>query len=212
MALRISEIFFSLQGEGPLIGYPTFFIRLYGCNLNCNWCDTSYAREGNNFTEKSWEEILKIWKTNYHQIPYVALTGGEPLLQEEIYNLISLFLKKGAILTLETNGSLSIAKVPPEVIILLDLKTPSSGMENFNLYENLMYLQKKDAIKFVIKNERDFRWSLDRIEEFNLLERVPCFFSPCSPYLAPEKLANWILETKKPIRFQIQIHKLLKLK
>ncbi|MGC9140936.1 MAG: 7-carboxy-7-deazaguanine synthase QueE [Caldimicrobium sp.] len=212
MSLKISEIFFSLQGEGPLIGVPTYFVRLFGCNLSCSWCDTPYAKEGSNYEKKEISEILLLWKENYALIPYVTITGGEPLLQEETLELIKTFLLEGAILVLETNGSLSIKNIPEEVIVIMDLKTPSSGMERFNNLENLQFLKKDDALKFVIKDERDFHWSLSVIEEYDLFSKTNCFFSPCEPFMPPEKLAKMILEVKRPIKFQIQLHKFLKIK
>ena len=212
MSLKISEIFFSLQGEGPLIGVPTYFVRLFGCNLSCSWCDTPYAKEGSNYEKKEISEILLQWKRNYAFTPYVTITGGEPLLQEETLELIKTFLLEGAILVLETNGSLSIKNIPEEVIVIMDLKTPSSGMERFNNLENLQFLKKDDALKFVIKDERDFHWSLSVIEKYDLFSKTNCFFSPCEPFMPPEKLAKMILEVKRPIRFQIQLHKFLKIK
>jgi len=212
VTLKISEIFFSLQGEGPLIGVPTYFVRLFGCNLSCSWCDTPYAKEGNNYEKREISEILLEWKKNYAFTPYVTITGGEPLLQEETLDLIQAFLLEGAILVLETNGSLSIKNIPEEVIVIMDLKTPSSGMERFNNLENLQFLKKDDALKFVIKDEGDFHWSLSVIEKYDLFSKTNCFFSPCEPFMPPEKLAKMILEVKRPIRFQIQLHKFLKIK
>lgn len=212
MSLKISEIFFSLQGEGPLIGVPTYFVRLFGCNLSCSWCDTPYAKGRGKYEEKEIHEIISHWKKNYPHIPYVTITGGEPLLQKGTQELIESFLSEGAIIVLETNGSLSIEKVPDEVIVVMDLKTPSSGMSEFNNLENLKFLKKDDALKFVIKDERDFYFSLEMIEKYDLLLKTNCFFSPCEPFMKPESLAKMILEIKKPIRFQIQLHKFLKIK
>ncbi|MFN3567494.1 MAG: 7-carboxy-7-deazaguanine synthase QueE [Caldimicrobium sp.] len=212
MSIKISEIFFSIQGEGPFIGYPTLFIRLYGCNLNCSWCDTPYAKEGEQFFEKTCDEILNFWIENYPNIPYITLTGGEPLLQEKSLDLMKALLKKGALVNLETNGSISLEKVPKEVFIVMDIKTPSSGMTHFNYYENFKYLNKKDVVKFVIQDEKDFEWSLDLIEEFSLWSKVCCLFSPVYGVMDPTELAKLILDTKKPIRFQVQLHKLLSLK
>lgn len=212
MSLKISEIFYSLQGEGPFIGYPTLFIRLYGCNLNCSWCDTPYARRGENYTVKSSSEIIHFWKENFPELPHITITGGEPLIQEESLELMDKLVKKGAIVTLETNGSVSIKEVPSSVYIVMDLKTPSSKMSLYNNYENLNFLQKKDCVKFVIKDEEDFYWSLKIVENYNLLSKTSCLFSPVYGTLSPKKLANLILQTKKPLRFQIQLHKLLEIK
>lgn len=212
MSLKISEIFYSLQGEGPFIGFPTLFIRLYGCNLNCSWCDTPFAKEGNNFFEISIKEILSFWQKNYPEIPYITITGGEPLLQKESLALMEAFLKKGAIVCLETNGSLSIENVPKDVVIVMDIKTPSSGMTLFNNYNNLNFLKKKDVVKFIIQDRKDFDWSLEIIDKYALLSRVICLFSPVYGIMPPQDLSNLILMTKKPIRFQIQLHKFLNLK
>lgn len=212
MKLKISEIFFSLQGEGPLVGYPTFFIRFFGCNLDCSWCDTLYAKKHGTYYELEIQEIIDLWKRNYSEIPYITLTGGEPLLQKGVFPLIESFLKEKAIICLETNGSLSVKEISERVIKVVDFKTPSSGMENFNFYENLNFLDKKDALKFVIKDRNDFEWALKKIEEFELFEITQVFFSPATPFLSPQVLAEWILEVKKPIRFQLQLHKILKLK
>lgn len=212
MSLRLSEAFFSIQGEGPLVGFPTFFVRLYGCNLNCSWCDTPYAREGDSYKIVTPEEILHIWKENYAEIPYVTITGGEPLLQRESLKLIHLFLEREVKVLLETNGSLEIKEVPKEVLIVMDVKTPSSGMSHYNYFENFKYLKEQDAVKFVIKDKSDFDWSLEIISKFDLLKRCTCFFSPASPYLSPRELALLILEIRKPLRLQIQLHKILNLK
>jgi len=211
VTIRLSELFFSLQGEGPLVGFPTFFVRLYGCNLSCSWCDTPQARGGFPFEEKSIDEIISFWQENYPKIPYVAITGGEPLLQKESILLMRSFVAQGAKVLLETNGSLSIREVPQEVLIVMDVKTPSSGMVDFNLWENFKYLKKGDALKFVIANREDFWWSLEIIDTYNL-EEFTCFFSPAYSLFSPQELANLILETRRPLRFQIQLHKFLGIK
>lgn len=211
--LKVSELFFSLQGEGPLVGCPTFFIRVFGCNLDCKWCDTPYAKEKENgYLEIEVSEIINLWEKEYPEIPYITITGGEPLLQKEVYFLIENLLSKKAVICLETNGSLSVEKVPEEVIKIVDFKPPSSGMEKFNFYENLNFLSKKDVLKFVIQDRKDFNWALNKIEEFRIFEITQVFFSPAVPFLTPQTLAQWILETKKPIRFQFQLHKFLNLK
>lgn len=212
LSLKISEIFFSLQGEGPLVGCPTYFIRLFGCNLDCCWCDTQYARKGNNYQILTISDILNHWEKNYPYIPYITITGGEPLLQQEVYALMEEFIKKRCIVVLETNGSLDIRKVPKEVIKVVDIKTPSSKMEKYNLYTNVNYLNHKDAVKFVIKDEEDFQFALDKIKALNLITKTQVFLSPVYSELSPKTLAHWILKTKLPIRFQFQIHKFLDLK
>ncbi len=212
MKLKISEIFFSLQGEGPLVGWPTIFIRVFGCNLHCKWCDTPYAKGEGMYREIELQEILNFWKKEYSEIFHFTITGGEPLLQEEVYYLMEELLKRKATVCLETNGSISIEKVPKEVVKVVDFKTPSSGMEKFNLYENLKFLNKKDALKFVIQDREDFEWALKKMEELKIGEITQVFFSPVTPVLSPKVLADWILKTKKNIRFQLQLHKILSLK
>lgn len=209
--LKISEIFFSIEGEGPFIGFPSFFIRTFGCNLNCSWCDTPYAKEGS-FREMEIKEIITLWENNYSSIPYITLTGGEPLLQNAIYYLIEGFLKKACIIILETNGSISLEKVPKEVVKVMDIKTPSSNMEKYNLYENLKFLDTKDAVKFVIQNRADFEFALNCIEKYQINYYTQVIFSPAFSLLSPKSLAEWILEIKKPIRFQVQIHRIVGIK
>ncbi len=211
IVLKVCEVFFSIQGEGPFVGFPTFFVRLFGCNLNCTWCDTNYAKPPYKFKEVSIESIVKAWQKSCNS-PYVTITGGEPLIQEGVYQLMKDFLSFGAVVSLETNGSISLERVPKGVTKVMDIKTPSSGMERFNLYENFNFLDKKDAVKFVLKDEKDFDFSMEVIKKYDLLSRVQVIFSPVYGELSPEKLARWILETRMPIRMQIQLHKYLNLK
>lgn len=211
MKLKLAETFFSLQGEGPLMGYPTFFIRFFGCNLSCRWCDTLYARTGSAYVVMEAEEVIRYWKKNYPEIPYVAITGGEPLLHEESIPLMEQLVSEGAVVVLETNGSLDISRVPNGVITVMDIKTPSSGMTQFQRWENLQYLKPQDVLKFVIANEEDFQWTLRIIEEKKLYQN-PCYLSPAYPFLDPTVLAKWILNSRKALRLQIQLHKFLNLK
>ncbi len=205
--LDVSEIFVSLQGEGTLAGIPTFFVRLSGCNLRCNWCDTSYAQKpSKNFI--SIEEIVRHWE-KAGKIPYVQITGGEPLLQENVYDLMDFFLKEGVTLLLETNGSISLRKVPKEVIKILDLKTPSSGMTPYMRYENLAYLGTKDQVKFVIADRVDYEWAKKRMSLYYLPVYTQVLFSPAWGLMNPQELANWIIEERLPVRFQLQLHKIL---
>lgn len=210
--LKISEIFFSLQGEGPLTGYPTFFIRLFGCNLDCSWCDTPYAKGENPYEEKEVSEIVFFWEKNFSSIPFITITGGEPLIQSSVYKLMDTFLNKSCIVVLETNGSISLERVPKKVTKIIDVKTPSSKMEKYNLYENFKFLTRDDAVKFVIKDKDDFEFSLHIIEKFFLTYYTQVFLSPAHPFLDPKTLAEWILKTKKPLRFQIQLHKMIGIK
>lgn len=211
-ALKISEIFFSIQGEGPLVGYPTLFIRLFGCNLECSWCDTPYAKGKNPYKEMDTSEIVSFWKKNFSSIPFITVTGGEPLLQGAVYELMDTFLELNCTVVLETNGSISLKRVPKEIIKVMDVKTPSSNMEKFNLYENFRFLTKRDAVKFVIKDKNDFDFALNIVEKFQLLYYTQVFLSPAFPFLEAKTLANWIIETKKPLRFQVQLHKIVGIK
>jgi 7-carboxy-7-deazaguanine synthase len=210
--LRVSEIFYSIQGEGPLSGRPAIFVRLYGCNLNCSWCDTRYAREGGVFKIWEIEELITFLKEKFKNIREVTITGGEPLLQKGTFALIERLFSMGFTVCLETNGSLSLKGLPQEVIKVMDFKTPSSGMEKFNLYENLEFLDRKDAVKFVIADKKDFAWSIQKCKEFAIFEKTEVFFSPVWGRLSGKRLAGWILEEKLPVRLQLQLHKILKLK
>jgi len=210
--LKISEIFFSIQGEGPLTGYPTLFIRLFGCNLNCAWCDTPYAKGENPHEEKEVSEIVSFWKENFSSVPFITITGGEPLIQNAVYQLIDEFLKYNCVITLETNGSISLNRVPKEVVKVMDVKTPSSNMEKYNLYENFKFLDKKDAVKFVIKDRNDFDFALSITEKYQLLYYTQVFLSPAFPFLDAKTLAGWIIKIQKPLRFQIQLHKVVGIK
>lgn len=210
--LKVSEIFFSIQGEGPFIGFPSFFVRLFGCNLNCWWCDTPYAKGNHNYQELKTSDIFSFWEKNFNSIPFITITGGEPLLQESVYELIEEFLKQKCIVILETNGSLSLEKVPREVIKVMDIKTPSSKMEKYNFYENLRFLSLKDAVKFVIKDREDFEFALNMVEKFQISYYTQIIFSPAFPFLEAKTLAHWILETKKPLRLQVQLHKVVGIK
>ncbi len=205
--LDIAEIFVSLQGEGAHMGLPTFFVRLAGCNLRCRWCDTIYAQK----PLQKWhslEEIFRLWE-QYGRLPYIQITGGEPLLQEEVYDLINLFLRERATVLLETNGSLNLKRVPPQVIKIMDLKTPSSGMERFMDYSNLAYLGCKDQIKFVIADRTDYEWAKEQIFKYYLYVYTQVLLSPAYGKLEPRELATWVLKDRLRVRFQIQLHKIL---
>ncbi len=210
--LKVSEVFYSIQGEGPLSGRPAIFIRLYGCNLSCRWCDTNYAREGGKFEVWLIEELLKLIATKFQGVKEITITGGEPLFQKATLPFIKELLKADYVVSLETNGSISLEGVPGEVIKVMDIKTPSSGMEAFNLYENLKFLDKKDAVKFVIADRKDFEWSIKKCKEFGIFEKCEVFFSPVWRRLSGKRLADWILKAKAPVRLQLQLHKVLKFK
>ena len=207
LELDVAELFVSLQGEGAHAGLPMFFVRLAGCNLRCRWCDTPYAQRP---LKKllSLSRIISLWEQE-GALGYVQITGGEPLLQENVYPLMELFLKRGTKVLLETNGSLSLEKVPPEVVKVMDLKPPSSGMEEHNLFENLAFLTKKDEVKIVVADKRDYAWAKEIISSYHLPVFTNVLLSPAFGLLEPERLASWILKDRLPVRFQLQLHKVL---
>jgi 7-carboxy-7-deazaguanine synthase len=204
-SLRITEIFYSLQGESNTVGLPTVFIRLTGCPLRCVYCDTEYAFTGGKKIEI--DEILA--EVDSYGTSYVTVTGGEPLAQPGCLDLMTRLLDKGYTVSLETSGALDISKVDPRVIKVMDLKTPSSGELSRNLYQNIDFLNRKDQIKFVIGNEEDYIWSKAALHEYGLLERCQILFSPVMGQQDPTDLAEKILADRLPVRFQIQLHKLL---
>ncbi len=204
--MKICEIFPSIQGESSMVGIPMLFIRLTGCNLRCSYCDTKYAYEKG--YEASVQEVLKsIRKSN---LRYIAITGGEPLLQAEVYWLMEALLKDFNLL-LETNGSLSIEKVPHGVKIVLDIKTPGSGMSHKNLLENLRFLKAEDEVKFVITNRDDYEWAKNFIRT-HTFKAKEILFSPAFGILSANTLAKWILEDTLPVRLNLQIHKFISVK
>lgn len=202
--LDLAEIFYSLQGESSFAGFPCIFIRLAGCNLRCNYCDTTFAFE-TKFSLSVDEIIEKI--EEYLPVNLVEITGGEPLLQDEVYKLFQALHKKKFTLLLETNGSLSLEKVPDYVIKIVDVKCPESGEEGSFLMENFRFIApEKDEIKFVITNKWDYEWAKKLIFRFKIFE-YRIIFSPVAEILEPHFLADWIIADKLPVRFQIQLHK-----
>lgn len=200
----VSEIFTSLQGEGPYSGLPCFFIRLSGCPHNCIYCDTRYAKvEGE---ERTLEEILQEAKNS--GINLVEVTGGEPLSQKATPLLLKELLKLKFTVLLETSGYESIKEVPQKVIKILDFKTPKSQAPEFNL-ENLNFLKKWDGLKFVIMDRDDFFWAKERVEKLKLLDICNVYFSPAYPYFSPVILANLILKHKLPVFLNLPLHKIL---
>lgn len=204
--VRITEIFYSLQGESSTVGLPTVFVRLTGCPLRCQYCDTEYAFYGGE--RHSIAEILE--KVAGHKAVNVCVTGGEPLAQKSCIPLLSALCDEGYQVSLETAGALTVEHVDPRVVKVLDLKTPGSGEVDKNLYENIPRLKTQDQVKFVICNRQDYEWARLKIDELKLVDRVEnILFSPSASELNATELAEWILEDHLPVRFQMQLHKLL---
>ena len=212
--LRITEIFYSLQGEANAAGLPTVFIRLTGCPLRCTYCDTTYSFEDGE--RRSLDEIIAT--TLAFKTPHICVTGGEPLAQPNAHPLMTRLADLGCQVSLETSGALDVAKVDTRVSKVLDLKTPSSGEQQRNLLSNLEHLTQHDQIKFVICNREDYLWAKTQLEDYQLQDKVSTvWFSPAFaiekgaiglPALARD-LAQWILDDHLPVRFQLQLHKLL---
>ena len=203
--LKINEIYASIQGESSHTGLPCIFIRLTGCNLRCSWCDTAYAfYAGNDLTM---EETLQ--KVDTFGLPLVEITGGEPLLQEDVYPLMEALLKKGYRVMLETSGALPIDKVPQRVIKILDIKCPGSGEEKKNHLENLKLLSPHDEVKFVLLDRADYEWSRDLLRKYDLAPSTQVLFSPVYDKLNLKDLSQWILKDRLAVRLQTQLHKVI---
>lgn len=208
LRLKLNEVFHSLQGESTLAGRPTVFVRFQGCNLSCEFCDTPQAREPGTGLTTGVEELLVLIEGR--GCLAVCLTGGEPLLQRDAVEAVSRrLIRTGHTVSLETNGSLPIAGLPPGLRRVMDLKTPGSKMADRNLAENLEQLGAGDELKCVITGQEDFHWAIDRVRASGLLERVPVLFSPAAGHLAPAELAGWILASGLPVRLQLQLHRLI---
>ena len=203
--LKITEIFHSLQGEASNVGLPTVFIRLTGCPLRCDYCDTAYA-----FSGGEWIDIEDII-TNIKQYntTHITVTGGEPLAQKNCIELLNQLCDLNYDVSLETSGAILVDQVDKRVVKVLDVKTPASKEDSKNKFENFMFLNAKDQVKFVICDENDYRWSKQLIEEHKLESRCEILFSPSHDQLDATVLANWILKDKLNVRFQIQLHKYL---
>jgi 7-carboxy-7-deazaguanine synthase len=203
--LRITEIFHSLQGEADSVGWPTVFVRLTGCPLRCGYCDTAYAFEGGQWLEL--EAILA--EVARHGARHVCVTGGEPLAQRRCLGLLTALCDAGYEVSLETSGAIDIAAVDPRVRRVVDIKTPGSGEAHRNRWQNLVHLTPRDQLKFVLCDRADFDWARERLAEHDLPSRCPVLFSPSFGQLDPATLADWILAERLPVRFQVQLHKLL---
>ena len=201
--LNITEIFYSLQGEAKEVGIPTVFVRLTGCPLRCNYCDTAYAFKGNN--PLSIQHILD--EVAQYNAQYVCVTGGEPMAQSNCLKLLDSLIDSGYNVSMETSGSIDITPVNNKVSIVMDIKTPSSTEEHQNRYENLPILKSKDQLKFVIASRSDFDWCTEILDNHEVESEI--LFSPVYESLKPGELADWILEKKLNVRLQVQLHKLL---
>lgn len=203
--LRLTEIFASVQGEASRSGLPTVFVRLTGCPLRCNWCDTEYAFHGGQ--TRTLDDILD--EIAGHGLPQVCVTGGEPLAQKGCLSLLTALCDAGYDVSLETSGALDIAQVDPRVSRIMDLKAPGSGEVDKNRLDNLDHLGPRDEIKIVIANPADYAWACEQLTTHRLAARCAVLFSPVEGQLAPAELAQWIIRDRLPVRFQIQLHKIL---
>ncbi|WP_223877958.1 7-carboxy-7-deazaguanine synthase QueE [Luteimonas sp. MC1825] len=203
--LRITEIFLSLQGEARDAGWPTVFVRLTGCPLRCTYCDTAYAFHGG-----EWRDIAAIVdEVAGHGVRHVCVTGGEPLAQKRCIGLLRALCDAGFIVSLETSGAIDIADVDPRVSRVLDIKTPGSGEVHRNLWSNIDLLTAHDQVKFVICGRADYEWARATLAEHALDARCDVLFSPSKSELQPRDLADWIVADRLPVRFQLQLHKIL---
>ena len=203
--LRINEIFHSIQGEGTRAGLRCAFVRLTGCHLRCIWCDTEYA-----FYEGQWMSLDDIaTRVREYACPLVQVTGGEPLLQPDVYPLMAQLADEHATVLLETSGAISIEKVDPRVIRIMDLKCPGSGEVERNHWPNIDHLTPRDEVKFVLVDRADYDWATDQLRRYDLASRCAVLFSPAHDQLAPLDLAEWILEDRLDVRFGQQLHKLI---
>ncbi|MEC5384781.1 7-carboxy-7-deazaguanine synthase QueE [Uliginosibacterium sp. H3] len=203
--LRITEIFFSVQGETSRAGLPTVFVRLTGCPLRCTWCDTEYAFHGGAYQHI--DDILA--EVARHGTPYVCVTGGEPLAQKPCLTLLSALCDAGYSVSLETSGALDISAVDARVSKIMDLKAPGSGEVDKNLWDNLAHLTPRDELKLVLAHEADYLWAREQFETRALAKLCPVLFSPVQGSLKPADLAEWVLRDKLAVRMQVQLHKVI---
>jgi 7-carboxy-7-deazaguanine synthase len=203
--LKITEIFLSLQGEADAAGWPTVFVRLTGCPLRCQYCDTAYAFHGGTWWEI--EDILA--EVARHGVRHVCVTGGEPLAQKRCIGLLKRLCDAGLDVSLETSGALDISAVDPRVSRVLDIKTPGSAEEHRNRWENLPLLTARDQVKFVLCSRADYEWARELVLREGLHQRCMVLFSPSKSEISPRQLADWIVADRLPVRFQMQLHKLL---
>ena len=203
--LKITEIFYSLQGEADSVGFPTVFVRLTGCPLRCQYCDTAYA-----FTGGQWLNVDEVMeRVGELALQHVCVTGGEPLAQKSCLELLTRLCDAGYRVSLETSGALPLASVDARVVKVVDVKTPASGEEARNLYPQLADLNAQDQVKFVLCGREDYDWSRELLQKLGLARRCTVLFSPSSEQLPARDLADWILADRLPVRMQVQLHKVL---
>jgi len=203
--LRISEIFLSLQGEARDAGWPSVFVRLTGCPLRCHYCDTAYAFQGGQW----WTIDAILTEVAQYGVRHVCVTGGEPLAQKRCLSLLQRLCDAGYQVSLETSGALDVSKADPRVSRIVDIKTPDSGEAARNLWANFAHLTAHDQIKLVICSRADYEWARDIVHAHRLPERCDVLFSPSKDQISATDLADWIIADRLPVRFQLQLHKLL---
>jgi 7-carboxy-7-deazaguanine synthase len=203
--LKITEIFLSLQGESTLVGWPTVFVRLTGCPLRCQYCDTAYAFYGGEW--QSQEQVLE--QVGSHGVRHVCVTGGEPLAQKGSLPLLSALCDAGYTVSLETSGAIDVSQVDPRVIRVLDIKTPGSAEVARNRWDNLALLTAQDQVKFVLCSREDYDWAKGIVAQHELPSRCTVLFSPSHGQVDPTALADWIVADRLPVRMQLQLHKIL---
>jgi 7-carboxy-7-deazaguanine synthase len=203
--VKLTEVFLSIQGEADSVGWPTVFVRLTGCPLRCQYCDTAYAFHGGEWF--SLEQVLE--RVASFDTRHVCVTGGEPLAQKGCFPLLQRLCDAGYRVSLETSGAIDVSNVDPRVVRVVDIKTPASAEVARNRYENLEVLRPEEQVKFVLCNRADFEWARDFIRERRLHERCTVLFSPSYGQLAPRDLAEWVIAERLPVRLQIQLHKVL---
>lgn len=203
--LKLTEIFLSLQGESSLVGWPTVFVRLTGCPLRCTYCDSEYAFHGGQW--HNFDAILE--QVRKHGVQHVCVTGGEPLAQKNCVPFLARLCDEGYIVSLETSGAMDVSEVDSRVRRIVDVKTPDSGEQSRNRWENLPLLRTTDEVKFVIGSPADYAWAKQILEQYQIHQRCTVLFSPSQDQLNPTELANWIVQDRLPVRFQLQLHKIL---